>query len=175
PVELLRDVDESHRRHQRPDSVSRASLPGDQTGDDPDPVGRDLRELFRPSEWLEAMRKRDEHGGRRDNCRTGERKPDEQPPVHDAPAASSASAAVERSSLRMKPFALLRSSRAPNSAASRLQVSAPTAPAPLGASAPARGSPSWPGNRTSGGRGWGGRSVRGASAAPPSWASRTPV
>src|SRR5262249_56414529 len=168
PVELLRDVDESHRRHQRPDSVSRASLPGDQTGDDPDPVGRDLRELFRPSEWLEAMRKRDEHGGRRDNCRTGERKPDEQPPVHDAPAASSASAAVERSSLRMKPFALLRSSRAPNSAASRLEVSTTTGPAPLAASCSATASPSVPGNKTSSSTSSGCRSVTAASADSPS-------
>src|SRR5262245_26545998 len=175
PVELLCDVGESDRRHQRPDPVPRTALPGDQACGDPDAVGRDLRELLVAPERLEAVRERDQYGSRTNHREAGESKRDEEPPTHGASDVSRARAGPDSSSLWMKPRADVRCSRCPKSAASRLEVSTTTGLSPFPASRSATANPSVSGSTTSKSTSSGRSSSTAASAEAPSSASPTTV
>ena len=150
PVQLAREIGEPGCHHEQPDAVSRTSLPGNEPSRDPDPVQHDLAKgLRRPPMRLEVVS--EEHEQRRgDRGRDPHQTEDEEEAAaHPEVPARLASAAAERSSLWMKPRAGLRSSRAPKSVASRLDVRTTRVAAPLSAIRSATSNPSVSGKRTS--------------------------
>src|SRR5215471_6132795 len=143
------EIGDPGRHHQQPDAVSRTSLPGDETGRDPDGVENDLSQLLRSVGLLEAVRPQDECGREGYEQQRGHCGRDEQAAAHPGASARLATAAAERSSLWIKPRARLRSSRVPKSAASRLDVRTTSVAAPLSAIRSATSNPSVSGRSTS--------------------------